>query len=84
MKKKLMVLATALVLMFSLVGCTIPEGTQTNNSGTTPKIYNSDIYEFIDPDTGVHYWIYSYVAGYAGMGGMTPRLNSDGSVMCDK
>lgn len=37
MKKKLMVLATALVLMFLLVGCTIPEGTQTNNSGTTPK-----------------------------------------------
>lgn len=53
-------------------------------SGTTSKIYNDDIYEFVDPDTGIHYWIYSHKAGYGGMGGMTPRLNPDGSVMCDK
>ena len=84
MRKKLMVFATALVLIFSLVGCSMPKGTETSNSGTTSKIYNSDVYEFVDPDTGVHYWIYSHDTAYGGMGGMTPRLNSDGSVMCDK
>ena len=84
MKKKLILFATTLVLMFSLVGCSISEGTETSNSGTTSKIYNSDVYEFVDPDTGVHYWIYSSYMGYAGMGGMTPRLNSNGSVMTDK
>lgn len=81
MKKKLMVFLTATILMFSLVGCGVSEGTESieaNNSGTKIEIssyYNA--YEFIDPDTGVHY-LYLY------KGGITPRLNSDGSVMCDK
>lgn len=45
---------------------------------------NDDIYEFIDPDTGVHYLVYNhYVGGDAGMGGITPRLNSDGTIMVD-
>ena len=84
MKKKLMIFLTAIILTFSLVGCSVPEGTETSNSGATSKIYNNDIYEFVDPDTGVHYWIYSHSEGYSGMGGITPRLNSDGSIMCDK
>ena len=91
MKKKLMIFLTATILTFSLVGCSVPEGTETSNEGTetsnsgaTSKIYNNDIYEFVDPDTGVHYWIYSHKAGYGGMGGMTPRLNSDGTVMITK
>ena len=84
MKKKLMIFLTATILTFSLVGCSVSEGTKTSNSGATSKIYNSDIYEFVDPDTGVHYWIYSHGEAYKGMGGITPRLNSDGSVMCDK
>ena len=91
MKKKLMIFLTATILTFSLVGCSVPEGTETSNEGTetsnsgaTSKIYNNDIYEFVDPDTGVHYWIYSHSEGYSGMGGITPRLNSDGSIMCDK
>lgn len=76
MKKK--ILATLLVFGLAattLVGCSNP----TDNN--IEKIYNSDIYEFIDPDTGVYYWIYSHKEGYGGMGGMTPRLNPDGTVM---
>ena len=84
MKKKFMLFALATTLMFSLVGCGNPKGTETINSGTTSKIYNDDVYEFVDPDTGVHYWIYSHKVSYCGMGGMTPRLNSDGSVMTNK
>lgn len=79
-----MIFALAITLAFSSVGCSIAEGTETSNERSTPKIFNKDIYEFIDSDTGVHYWIYSHASGYSGMGGMTPRLNSDGSIMCDK
>lgn len=84
MKKKFMISVLVVAILFSLAGCSSREGVKTSNSGTTSKIYNDDIYEFVDPDTGIHYWIYSHKAGYGGMGGMTPRLNPDGSVMCDK
>lgn len=47
------------------------------------KLYNNDIYEFVDPDTGVHYLVYSRSAPSKGMGGITPRLNVDGSIMVD-
>ena len=88
MKKILYILLLCVCMCFVLVGCDVPDvpdGTQTSNEGSTSKIYNDDdIYEFIDPDTGVHYWIYSRTGGYAGMGGITPRLNSDGTVMITK
>ena len=82
MKKKIL----AILLVFglaatTLIGCSNPTGVETTKDNNIEKIYNSDIYEFIDPDTGVHYWIYSHKAGYGGMGGMTPRLNPDGTVM---
>lgn len=38
---------------------------------------DSYIYEYIDKDTGVHYLI------TLDTGGITPRLNNDGSVMID-
>lgn len=79
MNKKICFILLCIFMCIGLVGCTT--GTTTSNEGSTPKIYNSDIYEFVDPDTGVHYWVYSHPSGYSGMGGITPRLNSDGSVM---
>lgn len=82
MKKKFVLFGITSMLLLSLTGCV--KGTTTDLSGTTPKIYNNDIYEFVDPDTGVHYWVYSHQEGYSGMGGMTLRLNSDGSVMVNK
>ena len=84
MKKIVGCILLSVCLCFTLVGCNMEGGTQTTNEGSTPKIYNRDIYEFIDPDTGVHYWIYSRHEGYGGMGGMTPRLNSDGTIMVTK
>ena len=77
MKKKLMIFLTATILTFSLVGCSVPEETQTSESNSISKINGSYVYEFIDSDTGVHYLLSS-------RGGMIPRLNSDGSIMCDK
>lgn len=68
----------------SMIKKTMCASVQQGTHGNTVKIYNDDIYEFIDPDTGVHYWIYSHKVPYGGMGGMTPRLNSDGTVMVTK
>ena len=78
MKKIILTLVLCIGTCFTLIGC---NASQTSNEGNTQKIDNDDIYEFVDPDTKVHYWIYSRTGGYAGMGGITPRLNSDGTVM---
>lgn len=81
MKKILYILLLCVCMCFVLVGCDVSHGTKTSNEGNTSKINNVDIYEFIDPNTGVHYWIYSHSEGYCGMGGITPRLNANGSIM---
>ena len=77
MKKKLMIFLTATILTFSLVGCSVPETTESSESNSISKVNGSYVYEFIDFDTGVHYLL-------SIKGGMIPRLNSDGSIMCDK
>lgn len=77
MKKKLMIFLTATILTFSLVGCSVPETTESSEDNSISKINGSYVYEFIDSDTGVHYL-------WSIRGGMIPRLNSDGSIMCDK
>lgn len=78
MKKIILTLVLCIGTCFALAGC---NASQTSNEWKAQEVNNNDIYEFIDPDTGVHYWIYSRTGGYAGMGGITPRLNSDGTVM---
>ena len=78
MKNKVLIAIIGLVMMFSLVGCN--KGVQSAESDIA-TLSDSDIYEFIDPQTGVHYWVYSHNDGYAGMGGITPRLNADGTIM---
>lgn len=78
--KKGIFLALA-ILMISCFACGCSLGTAPDN---TEKINNSDVYEFVDKETGVHYFIYSHGSGYRGMGGITPRLNTDGSVMVDE
>lgn len=46
----------------------------------TEYLEDNDIYFITDPDTGVQYIVYREKVGYAGMGGITPRLRSDGSL----
>lgn len=41
---------------------------------------DSRIWDYIDPETGVHYLIYYHSDG----GGITVRYNEDGSIMTDK
>ena len=79
MKNKVLIAIIGLVMMFSLVGCD-DKGVRSAESGL-PTLSNGDMYEFIDPQTGVHYWVYSHDGGYDGAGGITPRLNADGTIM---
>lgn len=62
-------------------------GVSKDNPETTQEMtslsafgYEDNIYDYVDPDTGVHYLVY---CGYR-KGGITPRLNPDGSIMVDE
>lgn len=62
-------------------------GEPKDNQETTQEMtslsafsYEDDVYDYVDPDTGVHYLVYF---GYR-KGGITARLNPDGSVMVDE
>lgn len=50
---------------------------------SSKSLDNGNVFEWVDTYTGVHYLIYSLQRGEAGMGGITPRLNADQSVMTD-
>ena len=61
-------------------------GEPEDNQETTQEItsfsalgYEDNVYDYVDPDTGVHYLVY---CGYR-KGGITVRLNPDGSIMVD-
>lgn len=41
------------------------------------------IYFWTDPETGVQYIVYREKVAYAGLAGITPRLNADGSLMIE-
>lgn len=83
MKRKLILLVTMIIFVFLLVGC-VTNVSEASDNKAIERVSDRSIYEYVDPDTGVHYLIYSEASSRAGMGGMAPRLNSDGSVMTDK
>lgn len=75
------------IVCLLLTGCTNAEKTGcTDITITTPMevssqdIQNDNIYVITDPETGVQYIVYREKVAYAGMGGITPRLNPDGSL----
>lgn len=85
MKKRILLVVFSLVLVFLLVGCSLEDF--ESNSEVTPVSSHilisdgySDFYDYVDPDTGVHYLIFY---GYR-KSGITPRLNPDGSIMIEK
>ena len=62
-------------------------GEPEDNQETTQEItsfsnlgYDDNVYDYVDPDTGVHYLVY---CGYR-KGGIAVRLNPDGSIMVEK
>lgn len=72
MRKVLTVLATLLCLA-CLTSCDI-------SSKKIKEKDNDVIRIWTDEETGVQYVIYCEESGYAGFGGITPRLNPDGSL----
>lgn len=85
MKKRMLLVVFCMMLLVILVGCSLADF--ESNSEVTPVSSDilfsdgySDIGDYVDPDTGVHYLIFY---GYR-KGGITPRLNPDGSVMVDE
>ena len=47
-------------------------------------IIKERVSDFTDPETRIHYLIYNSYYRDSGMGGITPRLNPDGSFMVEK
>lgn len=75
--KKITFILLALILTLCLMGC---EEASENNETTLKEVKQSDVFVWTDEETGVQYIIYSDTAGYGGMGGITPRLNADGTL----
>ena len=73
--KKIFSILIIVVLVLCLVGCE-SETTKT----TIKQESTSNIHIWTDEETGVQYIVYYEKAGDSGMGGITPRLNADGTL----
>ena len=77
--KKFLVILLALTLVLCMVGCDMP--IESNSEYVKTSTYESkNIFVWTDEETGVQYIVYSEKDGYGGMGGITPRLNADGTL----
>lgn len=77
MIKKLTMCVLVLATLVLFTGCEIQDiDTDTDTVETIPADY---VMNYKDPETGVHYLIYS--SGY--QGGITVRYNADGTIMVD-
>lgn len=74
----IVVLTILTITFFSLI-----KNEEENIEKTEDNKIKEDIYEYVDPDTGIHYWVYSHKSWVGGTSAMTPRLNKDGSIMKD-
>lgn len=79
--KKVLCILISLFLIICLVGCTTYQINENENVELNSK--DTDIRFWTDEETGVQYVIYNHGAGYKGMGGITPRLNADGTLYID-
>lgn len=87
-KIKIGFLIIFIFLSLLLLGCgsNVDKVNELNNEikvVSEVKFKEGVMYEIIDSETGVHYFIYVRFNNSVG-GSITPRLNSDGTVMCDK
>ena len=72
--KKIICIMVVVILIVCCVGCS------TKDNENKLKTSNSNIEIWTDEKTGVQYIIYDRNSGYAGMGGITPRYNADGTL----
>ena len=79
--KKVSYILLSLFLIIYLAGCKTYQINENENIKLNSK--DTDIRFWTDEETGVQYVIYNHGAGYKGMGGITPRLNADGTLYID-
>ena len=65
-----------IIALLCVVSCNIDNETEET---IYEREHNADIEIWTDKETGVQYIIYDKKDGYGGMGGITPRLNADGT-----
>lgn len=82
MKKAFLVIACA--LLAGLLTCCAPNleasGKTSNETQAIRQIGRDHIKIWVDPETGVQYIVYKETVYKGGVGGITPRLNVDGSL----
>ena len=86
MKNKILLIVTALIILVVGCGSTAVNAKSQKSSSRFRIDYITewnDVEEYRDTETGVHYLIYKDRHGYAGMGGICPRYNADGSLYVD-
>ena len=71
---KNLVTISAVILM--LGACSERTGEQLDQNAQHIRVYT-------DPETGCQYLIYDRKYGYAGMGGITARMDADGNQICE-
>ena len=79
MKKKLILLLIMVIVVISITGCKTASDVPTNNTKASVLLFDAkygSISTFKDSDTGV--W---YIVNVGG--GITPRLNADGTLYCE-
>lgn len=91
MKKRILLVVFSLVLVFVLAGCSLDDALDDfydRHEGEQQEVeyasYAHCVYDYVDSKTGVHYLLYSFYNSNGVTGGITPRLNADGSVMVDE
>ena len=69
-------------LAFAFIFCKPKDNQEPTQEMTSLSAlgYENNVYDYVDPDTGVHYLVY---CGYR-KGGITARFNPDGSIMVDE
>ena len=81
MKKKIIIVMAAMVVLLSLTACGKQADDKMNvQTETVPTYVTDNTYVYLDPETGVNYLIYD---GY-NCAGMSVRYNSDGYIMITK
>lgn len=72
MKKIIIVGLSVMLIMTGLIAC--------DDNTNVEETNNENIEFWTDEETGVQYVVYEKTLMKGGMGGITPRLNADGSI----
>lgn len=78
--KKILIVLAILALALSFAACEIEKPNMDVSSEVLEEARSEDIKIWTDEETGVQYIIYSKKVFKGGMGGITPRLNADGTL----